>query len=75
MNFLQTPLLAPLANPLVFQQAIIPQRGSSPVNVSLSRDTPGITDLFAGRSAPAQGRASVGKLTRAFWDPAFRLDA
>src|SRR5277367_1524952 len=37
--------------PLVFQQAIIPQRGSSLVNVGLSRDTPSITDLFAGRSA------------------------
>jgi hypothetical protein len=39
MNFLQTVLLALLANPLVFQQAIIPWRGSSSVNVGLSRDT------------------------------------
>ena len=54
MNFLQTVLLALLANPLVFQQAIIPSRGSSSVNVGLSRDTPSITDLFAGRSAPSQ---------------------
>jgi hypothetical protein len=37
MNFLQTVLLALLANPLVFQQAIIPSRGSSSVNVGLSR--------------------------------------
>jgi len=44
MNFLQTVLLALLANPLVFQQTIIPSRGSSSVNVGLSRATPSITD-------------------------------
>jgi hypothetical protein len=48
VNFLQTVLLALLANPLVFQQAI----------------TPSITDLFAGRSAPAHGRASAARSRR-----------
>jgi hypothetical protein len=67
MNFLQTVLLALLANPLVFQQAIIPSRGSSSVNVGLSRDTPSITDLFAGRSAPSQrSPAWLGQSALAF---------
>jgi hypothetical protein len=61
MNFLQTVLLALLANPMVFQQAIIPQRGSSSV----------IIDLFAGRSAPAQGSPALharrGKLKMPNW--------
>jgi hypothetical protein len=66
MNFLQTVLLALLANPLVFQQAIIPSRGSSSVNVGLSRVPQAITDLFAGRFAPSQGsptwQAGLGRL-------------
>jgi hypothetical protein len=59
MNFPPNRLARAPSNPLVFQQAIISWRGSSSVNVGLSRDTPSVTDLFAGRSAPSQRLVSV----------------